>query len=465
MFAGRSEAAQSGRRDADVSGMTLRRLSPQRAEAAREPRGALSPPFGERPGAPLAPPDTATALLVLAVVAVPITWGTVLWSAPGGDHDFNRRLTVQLFDFALLAAACPTIARWAAAPGAAFGQLAGRARRGDPLTVGGAALAVLGLVALAAHPSPRGGELAVRLVLGAVTVHGILTASPSWFAAVRVATAAMASLQGVLAIVQSANGAPLGLRWLEFEGPLYPFGSSFAGRGGLTHPYHLAFVVEVGIVAVLVSLRRTARPFPWLVALATCSGGLGVTYSRAAAIGLAGAVLALLWPARTDDAPSGLRRLRLHAALALVAGAAATGLLLGNGWSTRTSSSTDVAAADSGRAERAREALDLIGDAPVTGVGPGQYTIALAERGDPAPLPAHNFTLHVAAEAGVVAGVAVTIVGLLLARRYLVSTREAAAGFVLVVPYFVFDAYPYVFPVGLFLTAVWLGLLERARSS
>jgi hypothetical protein len=71
--------------------------------------------------------------------------------------------------------------------------------------------------------------------------------------------------------------------------------------------------------------------------------------------------------------------------------------------------------------------------------------------------------LHVAAEAGVPAGLAVALVGILLARRYLTSSRESAAAFVLLVPYFAFDAYPYVFPVGLFSTAVWLGLLERAR--
>jgi hypothetical protein len=72
--------------------------------------------------------------------------------------------------------------------------------------------------------------------------------------------------------------------------------------------------------------------------------------------------------------------------------------------------------------------------------------------------------LHVAAEAGVLAGIAIAIVALLLAHRYLWASRETAAAFLLVVPYFVFDAYPYVFPVGLFVTAVWLGLLERTRA-
>ena len=70
--------------------------------------------------------------------------------------------------------------------------------------------------------------------------------------------------------------------------------------------------------------------------------------------------------------------------------------------------------------------------------------------------------LHAAAEAGVLAGVAVAFVGLLLIRRYLSGLADVAAAFVLVVPYFVFDAYPYVFPVGLFLTR---GVARPARTA
>ena len=276
------------------------------------------------------------------------------------------------------------------------------------------------------------------------------------------AVALVASADALLAIAQSARGAILGVRWLEFDGPLYPFGSSFAGRGGLTHPYHLAVLLEVGIVAAILALRHSQRRLPWLLGLGACSAGLGVTYSRAAAIGVAAAVVALLWPrrARRDD-PT--RRVYIVAACVMLAGVAATGLTMGNGWYGRASTSTNLQSADSGRLDRAREGLDLVGDHPIVGVGPGRYTIALAANGDATPLPPHNIVLHVAAEAGALAGAAVAAIGLLLARRYLRASREVAAAFLLLLPYFVFDAYPYVFPVGLFLTALWFGLLERAR--
>ena len=87
---------------------------------------------------------------------------------------------------------------------------------------------------------------------------------------------------------------------------------------------------------------------------------------------------------------------------------------------------------------------------------------------------ANNIVLHAAAEAGVVAGAAVAVIAMLLALRYLRGKQgpsglrqsgdpATAAAFLLVLPYFVFDAFPYVFPVGLFLTALWFGLLERSR--
>ena len=440
--------------------MTLRRPTPLRAAPAAEDR--LRPATVTLPVATPSPTVVTAALTIVAVVLVPVAWGTVLWSAPGGDTDFNRRVTVQLFDLALVIAACPTIAALAAQPHVVADHCRRWTARRSTLLSAIVVLLGCGAVAFVSHPSPRGVELGARLSLGALAMGGAFSAPAPWVERLRIAIVATACAQALLAIAQSANGRPLGLGRLEFDGPLYPFGSSFAGRGGLTHPYHLAFLLEVGIVAALVSLRRTPRPLPWLVAMATCAAGLGVTYSRAAAVGVGAAVIALMWPHRANAAES--RRLWKLAAAAMVAGAAATGLTMGDGWYGRTSGSTNVASADSGRVERAREAIELLRDEPVTGVGPGRYVVALGERGDAAPLPAHNVVLHVGAEAGVLAGVAIAFLGLLLARRYLVASRESAAAFVLVVPYFVFDAYPYVFPIGLFLTAIWLGLLEKART-
>ncbi|MEO8696700.1 MAG: O-antigen ligase family protein [Acidimicrobiales bacterium] len=427
-----------------------------------------------KPAAPAAltasdpsPSEVALALLVATIVLLPIATGTVAWSAPGGDADFTRRVTFQLFDLALVLMGCARIHALLAegrGRGTAAVALAATAHRavGSALALSITVLGTAGVVALAAHPSPRGAELAARIGVGALAAQAVIAAPSQWLVRVQATVALVASADALLAIAQSAHGAPLGLRWLEFDGPLYPFGSSHAGRGGLTHPYHLAMFLEVGIVAALLALRHTRRRLPWLVALATCSAGLGVTYSRAAAIGVAAAVVALSWPRRNRrDDPS--KHMYIVAACVMLAGVAVTGLTMGNGWYSRASSSTNLQSADSGRLDRAREGLDMIRDNPIVGVGPGRYTIVRAENGDVAPLPPHNVVLHAGAEAGVLAGFAVAAIGLLLVLRYLRAPREVTAAFVLIVPYFAFDAYPYIFPAGLFLSALWFGLLERAR--
>ena len=411
------------------------------------------------------PSEVALALLVATIVLVPIAIGTVVWSAPGGDADFTRRVTFQIFDLALVLTGCRPHRR-----GRCQQRRAAAASRSRPPRVSAVASAlalsitvagVAGVIALAVHPSPRGVELAARIGVGALVAQALIVAPSQWLVRVQATIAIVASADAVLAIAQSAHGARLGVRWLEFAGPLYPFGSSYAGRGGLTHPYHLAVLLEVGIVAAILALRHTRRRIPWLIAIAVCSAGLGVTYSRAAVIGIAAAIVVLLWPrARHGDVP---RRVYVIAAGVMLAGVASTGLTMGNGWYSRASTSTSLQSVDSGRLDRAREGLELFSENPILGVGPGRYTIVLAEHGDVAPLPPHNIVLHAAAEAGIVAGAAVAVAAILLTLRYLRASRETAAAFVLLVPYFVFDAFPYVFPVGLFLAALWFGLLERSR--
>ena len=227
----------------------------------------------------------------------------------------------------------------------------------------------------------------------------------------------------------------------------------------MTHPYHLAVLLEVGIVAAILALRHSRRRLPWFVAIATCSAGLGVTYSRAAAIGVAAAVVALLLPrrARRDDP----RRVYLVAACVMLAGVAATGLTMGNGWYARASTSTSLSSADSGRLDRAREAVDLIGDHPII----GRRARAILHRARRArsrrAVAAAQHRVARRGRGGSARGRRRRVSSLLLARRYLWASRETAAAFVLLLPYFAFDAYPYIFPVGLFLTALWFGLLER----
>jgi O-antigen ligase len=152
------------------------------------------------------------------------------------------------------------------------------------------------------------------------------------------------------------------------------------------------------------------------------------------------------------------RLLCLVLALGFVFGAVA----FGNGWHAKGQASTG-AGADSGRHVRAQEAMRLIDAQPVFGVGPGRYTIALESVQHSDLLPAHNMVLHDAAEAGVLAGVLTTLLLAALALRAWRGGAETTAVFVAPVLFFVLDAYPYVFPTGLAVSALWLAMVFSAR--
>jgi hypothetical protein len=179
--------------------------------------------------------EVALALLVATVVLVPIAAGTVAWSAPGGDADFTRRVTFQLFDLALVLTGFARIAalldersgKGTGSRGAASGALAAAGRRAvtSALALSITILGTAGVIAFAVHPSPRGAELAARIGVGALVAQALIVAPGLWLGRVQAVVALVASADALLAIAQSAHGAALGGRWLEFDGPLYPFGS------------------------------------------------------------------------------------------------------------------------------------------------------------------------------------------------------------------------------------------------
>jgi hypothetical protein len=74
-------------------------------------------------------------------------------------------------------------------------------------------------------------------------------------------------------------------------------------------------------------------------------------------------------------------------------------------------------------------------------------------------LPAHDLSLQVAAEEGIAAGVLVTIALGLLTVRCFARGLDALLVLLPPVPFLLLDAYPYVFPLGIAGSGVWLGLL------
>ncbi len=442
------------------------------------------------PAAPLGPTREALAaarLVAALAVTIPIAWVTVGWAAPGNEQDWTRRVSLAPFDLILVAALI-----WAATHREAMAGLF--ARRSVRLAVG--AQAVVTLVALAAHPSWLGLDLVLRLIAGLAVIAavGVATSHERGRCLVLGSLTAVGVFQAVLGMAQSLHGTAFGIEFIDFVGPLYPFGNSRAGRGGLTHPYHLAVLLVVAQGAALLGARQATQPRngpkptnpaplvdtdvddqcrvpvgegfrheirggegqvgAWLFALVVIGAGIGVTYSRAGVIGQTGLVLVLLL-GRAD------RRTMRMAAAAIVIGLAFGATAFGNGWIAKAEQ-TSGSDPGSNRGTRVSEALDLIEDQPIVGAGPGRYVTVLAETDRAEYLPAHNLLLHQAAELGVVGALTTAALCLLLAYLALRGGAWPVALLVPMLPYLGLDAYPYVFGTGLALSALWLGLVRLA---
>lgn len=332
-----------------------------------------------------------------------------------------------------------------------------RERAGNPVsipasitTVVTGALAFVVVASFIVHPSPRGIEMILRAVAAIAVVDSWRLLPVDVKHKLLGLLLAMGAAQSVLAMIQSWRKEPFGLNLVDYAGPLYQFGDSYAGRGGLHHPYHLTVFVVVAMAAGLVGILRAQRVVLWLGGLALCGAGIAVTYSRASLLGLAPAAVLVLLASRR----SGWRILRASFVVVAI-GFVAAALVFGTGWTSRLEDTTGDNTA-SGRSERWREAADLASDNLLLGVGPGRYTIELSDRSDSTtfPLPAHNVLAHSAAELGVVGAGLVAILGvfaLLFARR---RGALALAAVLLVVPFFLLDAYPYVIPTGIATTAL-----------
>lgn len=401
--------------------------------------------------------DARAAAIFVALLAftVPLATGYSVWSTPTGADDWLRRISVAPFDIVLLVAV-----GWTALRPTLWRHLF----RSRAVQVAAAAFVVCFAASLAATFGPLGVALAARLLAGlaVIIVVGAAMGEPESRRLALGALTAAGTAQAVLAMVQAARGEAFGIELLDFAGPLYPFGSSHAGRGGLTHPYHLAVFLVMAQGAALLGVRQAraeARTWaPWLAALAVMGAGIGVTYTRSGALGQIG-LLVCLALARRDRART------WAAAGAILVGLAVGGAAFGDGWVARgeaTAGTSATASADSNRGERFKEAKELIEAKPLLGVGPGRYVEALTATDRLEYLPAHDLLAHEAAELGIVGGVVVLALLALLGLRVLRGGAWTAAVVAPMIPFLLLDAYPYVFATGLAISALWLGL---ARAS
>jgi len=346
-----------------------------------------------------------------------------------------------------------------------------RRRHAGPGTLIWCGLAAVLTLALLAHPSGRGLHTVFEVWGVAVLASTIDEIWSEQAGTVVLGTAAIVAIvEAVWATAQLVTGSAIGLKSLgEDSNPLQPFpNGAKAPLGSMVHPYVLAGLALV-VGAILASRAVTAsRPWPWLAAAAVAAVPIGFTFSRAGLLGFALMVGCLALAA-------GLRRELAGryavAALALCIGAGAPAAIWNAGWRGRATQTTTATSAANFTTERGRlvhEALTQLGAHPLTGVGPGRYVESLKERYGTEPdrrvgvfKPVHNVPLLLGAEGGVVALLLGVVLFAALGWRALRAGPIPLALYLAYLPFAMLDHFPYSFPQGLVITAVWIAGLDH----
>jgi O-antigen ligase/polysaccharide polymerase Wzy-like membrane protein len=340
----------------------------------------------------------------------------------------------------------------AALIGLSIPGLAGRVRRAG--SVERLALALVGLVAVAVavHPALQGllvlGRLVGVLAL-ALGISDLRRAEERRFLLVALGLTALA--QTTLAIVQLWRGDILA------TGPQDPLIGPFTRPNGtLPFAYVLAGLALVGgaIIAAQLLRRPTRGRWAWAAVAAIALVPAGITFSRAAAGGLALGAAALV--------PGVIRRRPGHALAlaAILAGGVLPALATRDGWTARNAESPAVGSAVN-RLATVTQALPLIAADPVVGVGPGRTMVAIRDRAARVPgsitelNPPHDVPIAIALEAGVPAGLVALALLVALGLRALRRGTAALLAYGVLVPYLVIDNWPYTTGAGLVMLGLW----------
>ena len=388
-------------------------------------------------------------LLLLALLLLPFNIEIQL-AEFGGFSDLQHRVSIFLFDAPLVLLTAVSV------------PLLLKTRRGPLRTflLASGALVIMTGIALAVHPSARGFQMLLRLVVNLVVPALTWAALPrEWQRVLAAAFVAAAVLQTAIGIGQVVRGETLGLTFLGENPPLLPFGDALGAKGTFVHPYMLAGFALIACGAAIVAyldLRERA----WLMALAVVAVPIGLTYSRMSVLAVVAITIVLVagW--------FGSKRWTMPALIALLVGLGIPGLLTFDAWIGKAEpvpAETGLDAVTNFRGTFTDQALDLISDEPLVGVGPGLYVLALEERlevdTEEEVFPVHNVPLLVAAEGGLPAGVLATA---LLAGLGLVAVRGGTGTLVLFLaylPFLLLDHFPYDNFQGLTMTGLWTGMI------
>ncbi|MGH2378655.1 MAG: O-antigen ligase family protein [Candidatus Limnocylindria bacterium] len=316
------------------------------------------------------------------------------------------------------------------------------------------ALFALLAIAFAVHPSARGIDVVLR-VLGAVALYRVVAdLAPERRIRMAMALGLTAVIQSVVAVLQVASGGPLGLRALgELGADLASYGGPPLARGTLGHEFILAGLALVSAVVLGGTGLFARRPAGWLVAAALAVSSAGLIYGRTVAL-----AFALVCASLVRGAARGPRH-RLALA-ALLVGFGVPALLASEGWLPSV-----ARGGTSDRGAMLAQALVIVAEEPVVGVGPGNYLQTLRARPDlhitRQPQHVHNVPVMLAAEAGVPAGLVAAMLLVGVGLRALRAGVPAITLYLALAPFMVLDVLAYVTPQGMVLTALWLGFLRH----
>ena len=371
----------------------------------------------------------------------------------GDPSRWKRGVIFQLID-ALLAAL--------ALLGTAAVVRSARVERRSPSAALVALFAALS-VSFVAHPSTTGAMTLVRFAGAIVLAHTLATAPRQLRVQAVKVWLVWCVAEAVVAVAQVSLGRALGvpgevgIPFEELNGFKVPTGTSYG-------PHPIAAMGLVGIGLALFGTHHGLVSKRWSVVGA--SGGaviVGITCGTAGAVSLialliAASIRAVALRRRRALTPSVLPVL---VSIVLTFGIAAGASIDGWRFKAERTVTTDVAAASNGRAGMIDEAVAMIKQWPLLGVGPGRFMAIRDAHPNIAALATedqqvHNVPLLIITESGVLGAAALVFLGLAMARR---MRRRAFALTVLLamLGHALFDHAPWTFGFGMVQIALVIG--------
>src|SRR5438105_1592957 len=241
--------------------------------------------------------------------------------------------------------------------------------RPGPATMLLGAFTVSLAVAWLVHPSPQGVQIVARFVGATSLALGFsILRRDERVLAVGTLTV-VTGIQLAVAVAQMLGHGPLGLpSFGEIADPLLNYGGIFAPRGTMHAMYVLAGLALVTVFLIVREGLGARTRIAVFITAGILAAIVGLTMSRAAALGLVVSCGALLLGVRAQ------RRSLFQASAALATGAFVAALICLPGWTLKAATGL------SGREIEVDQSTSLIPGSFLIGIGPGRSYAVLEQR-------------------------------------------------------------------------------------